>query len=106
MAQDSTLVSVLGESTPQLWLDKVEYIEKYSGMALLNTHPDYLIVPTFKAIYEEFLLEMKQYDNYWHALPRDVASWWRDRISRDGDVDQNLVAAGTVRLVDSSIEIV
>ena len=106
LVQDSTLVNVLGESTPQLWLDKVRYIEKYSGMALLNTHPDYLLQPRLKAIYKEFLVEMEHKTNYWHALPRDVASWWRSRLSGDGVVDPNQVAAGTVCLVDSSIEIV
>jgi len=104
--QDSTLVSVLGELTPQLWLDKVEYIEKFSGMALLNTHPDYLVQPTLKSIYKEFLVEMEQKANYWHALPLDVASWWRSRHNGDGVADRKQVDSGKVRLNESAIEIV
>jgi hypothetical protein len=51
-------------------------------MALLNTHPDYLIKPKFFAIYEDFLKKMKnKNNNYWHVLPREIAHWWRLRNS-------------------------
>src|SRR6185312_11086132 len=42
LVQDFTLTSVLGETSPKIWLEKVEFIAKYHGMALLNSHPDYL----------------------------------------------------------------
>ena len=49
LAQDHTLMVTLGESTPRLWLEKVVFIEKYCGMALVNAHPDYLKDPgTFR----------------------------------------------------------
>ena len=73
LAQDHTLMAILGERTPRLWLDKVDALERWQGMALLNTHPDYLLEPGRLAIYGAFLEAMKERRNYWHALPRDVA---------------------------------
>lgn len=79
LVQDSTLAFVLGDLTPKLWLEKVEFIEKYQGMALMNSHPDYLRKPAVFNMYRDFLSSMKARNNYWHALPHQVSSWWRDR---------------------------
>ncbi|MBT7484308.1 polysaccharide deacetylase family protein, partial [Candidatus Peregrinibacteria bacterium] len=79
LVQDYTLTSILGEKTPRIWLDKVDFIEEYQGMALLNSHPDYLKEKNTWDVYCDFLISMKQRDNYWHALPTQVASWWRSR---------------------------
>ena len=79
LVQDYTLINVLGETTPQIWIDKVDFIEKYHGMALLNTHPDYLRNDLNWSVYREFLISMKNRGGYWHALPREVAHWWRNR---------------------------
>ncbi len=40
LVQDYTLTSVLGEDSPRLWLEKIDFLREYHGMALLNTHPD------------------------------------------------------------------
>ena len=80
LMQDCTLTTVLGETTPRLWLHKVDFIEKYYGMALLNAHPDYLSRPATQRVYTDFLRAMKERDGYWHALPRDVARWWHARV--------------------------
>ena len=85
LAQDHTLMSTLGEKTPRLWLEKVDFIRKYSGLALVNSHPDYLINPSYFAIYEDFLCQMSQAKDFWHALPRDVARWWKRRSELDLD---------------------
>ena len=79
LLQDHTLMTILEARTPRLWLDKVDFIERWYGMALVNTHPDYLREPSYLAIYEEFLTTMKERGNFWHALPSKVASWWRER---------------------------
>ncbi len=81
LVQDHTLMITLGEKTPRIWLEKVEFIRKYCGMALVNVHPDYQRSPANFAIYEEFLRQMSQKDDYWQALPRDVARWWKARSS-------------------------
>jgi peptidoglycan/xylan/chitin deacetylase (PgdA/CDA1 family) len=79
LVQDYTLTSILGETTPKLWLEKIEFIEKYHGMALVNSHPDYLSQKTNWDVYHEFLITMKNRNGYWHALPQEIARWWRGR---------------------------
>lgn len=79
LVQDHTLMVILGARTPRTWLDKVDFIKRWRGMALVNVHPDYLREPEHLAIYEAFLRAMTEKDSYWHALPRDVAHWWRQR---------------------------
>ena len=79
LVQDYTLTSVLGETTPRIWLEKVDFIEKYHGMALVNSHPDYLKTENTWDVYYQFLAAMKKRQGYWHALPQEVARWWRNR---------------------------
>jgi peptidoglycan/xylan/chitin deacetylase (PgdA/CDA1 family) len=79
LCQDHTLLVTLAERTPRLWLEKVEFLRRYHGLALLNAHPDYLRVPRHLAIYEEFLGRMSERDDFWHALPNEAARWWRAR---------------------------
>ena len=80
LAQDHTLTSLLGENSPRIWLDKVDFIEKNHGMALVISHPDYLRSKPTWDVYYEFLTEMKKRTGYWHALPGEVARWWKARI--------------------------
>jgi hypothetical protein len=65
-------------------------------MGLLNTHPDYLRDPELWNIYVDFLETMKARGGYWHALPCDVARWWRRRA--EAPVGQELpeTTLGTV----------
>ena len=84
LTQDYTLVEVLGETTPDLWLEKVDYLSANHGMVLLNTHPDYLRKAGTWRIYAEFLEAMRERADFHHALPRDVARWWRARSSASG----------------------
>ncbi len=79
LAQDCTLAVILREATPRLWLQKVDFVRRYHGMALVNTHPDYLRDPATWTVYADFLQVMKSQEEYWHALPRDVARWWNAR---------------------------
>lgn len=81
LAQDSTLHDVLGEPGPRLWLEKAAYLERWCGMALLNTHPDYLSLPGRWHVYAGLLEELRARSRYWNALPRDVARWWRRRAA-------------------------
>ncbi len=79
LAQDYTLATILGARTPDIWLEKTEFIRRNRGMALVITHPDYLKQGAMHSIYSEFLNAVKQLPDYWHALPREVAAWWRRR---------------------------
>jgi hypothetical protein len=79
LAQDFTLTEVVKESSPRLWLEKMDFLARFFGMALVNTHPDYLQDASRLRIYRDFLEEVRRRTDCWHALPRDVARWWRGR---------------------------
>lgn len=83
LLQDFTLTQIMKETTPDIWLQKLEFIQQYQGMALLNAHPDYLAYETTRKVYIEFLEAVSQRDDYWHALPSDIASWWRTRQNQN-----------------------
>ncbi|WP_146398402.1 hypothetical protein [Planctomycetes bacterium CA13] len=79
LPQDHTLMVSLGETTPRIWLKKLEFLRSMAGMAMVITHPDYLDSPKRLEIYRRFLDHVAEQTDCWKALPRDVASWWRQR---------------------------
>lgn len=87
LPQDSTLFLFLGERTIDVWKQKLDWIVKHGGMALLNVHPDYVGVdnsgvsdeyPAF--LYRDFLqyVKTRYFDDCWNVLPKKVASYCRD----------------------------
>jgi glycosyltransferase involved in cell wall biosynthesis len=88
LAQDSTMFLVLREKNSDIWKRKLDWIVQRGGMALVNVHPDYVSFDQNKKtpaefsaeIYREFLQYVaKTYGGqYWNALPREVASWYRE----------------------------
>ena len=101
LAQDHTLMVILGARSPWAWLDKVDFVERWRGMALVNAHPDYLREPKRLAMYEAFLRAITAKGNYWNALPLEVARWWRRRaqfapVWRDGQWDLSALPGATV----------
>jgi hypothetical protein len=97
LAQDSTLLQVLGERSPRLWLEKTDYVERWCGMALLNTHPDYLRQPDHLAVYTSFLDQMREREACWRPLPREAARWWRRRAAAESAGDLEGGAEGRLR---------
>jgi len=93
LMQDHRYLEVLEQRTPDLWLEKVSFIEQNYGMALLNSHPDYLLKPGGMEVYEGLLAAMAKRQACWHALPRDVAQWWRHRAAAS---DQLTTSTGPV----------
>jgi peptidoglycan/xylan/chitin deacetylase (PgdA/CDA1 family) len=81
LAQDSTLSFVLDDPTPGPWLEKTRYLASWHGMALLNTHPDYLRRRPELDRYRGFLEGVGELGRRWHALPGEAAAWWRVRAS-------------------------
>jgi glycosyltransferase involved in cell wall biosynthesis len=83
LPQDSTLFLVLRETTPQIWMRKLDWVAQHGGMVLLDVHPDYMSFNGSRqttteypvALYREFLTYVKtRYaGEYWHALPKEVA---------------------------------
>jgi peptidoglycan/xylan/chitin deacetylase (PgdA/CDA1 family) len=81
LPQDHTLFDLRGERTEERWLEKAAFLREEGGMGLLLTHPDYLVEPERLALYERFLAAQATDTSAWHALPREVADWWRRRAS-------------------------
>jgi hypothetical protein len=73
------LFIALNQDDAELWSDKLELIAQFGGMALPITHPDYLDSPRRIDAYQRLLERARQISGMWHALPRDVARWWRAR---------------------------
>lgn len=79
LPQDHTLFVGLGETSDRIWVNKLSLIRRFGGMALMLTHPDYLDTPRRRGLYRDFLAKVRDGGGYWHALPHDVALWWRAR---------------------------
>ncbi len=79
LPQDHILFIALGESNGRRWTEKLAYLERLCGMALVITHPDYLDSPERIDVYRRFLVQLREIDLAWNALPREVAAWWRLR---------------------------
>jgi peptidoglycan/xylan/chitin deacetylase (PgdA/CDA1 family) len=90
LAQDHTLLE-LGETSPRLWQEKVEFIRQCHGMALVNVHPDYMREPRNLAVYEEMLRWLQAGKGFWHALPRELAAWWKERADSAPPADEDVV---------------
>lgn len=85
IVQDFSLFKVLGETNIDIWKKKLDWVVQHGGMALINTHPDYMCFAGNPgrdeypvAFYEKFLKYAREkYDgNFWHALPREVARYY------------------------------
>jgi peptidoglycan/xylan/chitin deacetylase (PgdA/CDA1 family) len=106
LTQDNTLINLLGEKTPRIWLEKVNFLHKYHGMALLNSHPDYLIHKEVWSVYRDFLAEMSTRTDVWNEIPRNVTTWWKSRAGITPNGHYSSYPRLTVKLEDSQIEIV
>jgi len=88
LPQDHTLFAILGEEDARVWLHKARVLRDRGGMALLDTHPDYLLEETADSAYRDFLAAFADDAGAWRALPSEVATWWRrraqTRLEQDG----------------------
>jgi peptidoglycan/xylan/chitin deacetylase (PgdA/CDA1 family) len=88
LVQDHTLWEILRQDTIDLWTEKGDWIAANGGLINPIVHPDYLDTPARLRMYEEFLEYLAGQSDAWHALPAEVASWWRQRrdlsLRRDG----------------------
>jgi hypothetical protein len=93
LPQDHTLFIIMREKNIDIWKRKLDWIAQSGGMALLNTHPDYMHFNKGKegleeyqgAYYEEFLDYIRiHYQNlYWNALPQDIAHFWKEHMAQN-----------------------
>src|SRR5271170_520276 len=89
LVQDFTLFSVLREQNIDIWKRKLDWVVERGGMALLNTHPDYMCFGGKPARnefpveqYEELLryVHEKYEGDYWAATPREVSRYYKDKV--------------------------
>lgn len=90
LPQDSTLFLLLQERQPDIWFQKLDWIAKHGGMALVNVHPDYLRFdkdPASHTFPAEFYIGLLKYirqkynGQFWQPLPRDLAAYCRSCAS-------------------------
>jgi hypothetical protein len=90
LPQDHTLFVILQHPDERVWIDKVDVLRRRGGMALILTHPDYMLDPAVRAAYHRLVAHLADDSDSWRALPRDVSAWWRARsrstpVRRDGE---------------------
>ena len=104
LPQDHTLFNLLGHTNASLWIRQMSRIRESFGLVQCVTHPDpgYLGERRNEAAYVEFLDALAGEEGLWHALPRDVARWWRARA--DGQSLPSLeLCEGTIRRSDADL---
>ena len=89
LPQDHLLFVLMKEKSIDIWKKKLDWIAEKGGMALINTHPDYMHFGDGKPGLEEYPVRLfaqfleyvkDRYEGrYWHALPREVARFWREQ---------------------------
>jgi peptidoglycan/xylan/chitin deacetylase (PgdA/CDA1 family) len=79
LTQDHTVWEILRSPGLDLWRRKSEWLMANHGLINIIVHPDYVVEQRFLDRYEAFLAFLAEHDDGWHALPRDVARWWRQR---------------------------
>jgi len=96
LVMDHTLWEILRDTSSDRWVQKAEWVIANHGLVNLLVHPDYVTSPEREACYEQFLRFLASRTDGWHALPRQVAQWWKARAA----LDEQQVAAGAQIPVD------
>jgi hypothetical protein len=81
-SQDYALFHLLDQRSIDLWKTQIELILQKCGMASFIVHPDYVMEPDTKPVYEAllaYLQDLRKKKRIWFALPSDIDSWWRAR---------------------------
>jgi len=87
LPQDHCLFIILREKDISIWRQKLDWIADNGGLALLNTHPDYMNFEETPCSLEQYpikyyielleYVETKYGGQYWHVLPRALARFWK-----------------------------
>ncbi len=110
LPQDSTLFLVLRESSPEIWIRKLDWVAEHGGMALVNVHPDYLrfdgdpVSPrTYPiALYAQLLDRVRnRYGNsFWQPLPNEVSRYIQGQPAKSAE-DPELLATPPTYSINS-----
>ena len=90
LPQDFTLYILLREKNIEIWGKKLDWIADRGGMALLDTHPDYMNCNGKGCGFEEYPMDfykrfleyvrVKYEGEYWNPLPREMARFWKENM--------------------------
>jgi predicted glycosyltransferase len=91
LPQDHCLFVILKEKDTRIWQEKLDWLADNGGMALLVSHPDYMNFDGTPCSFEEYpvdyyiafleYVKRKYAGQYWHALPGEVARFWKETMS-------------------------
>ncbi len=91
LPQDHLLYVILRENSNQIWKQKVDWIAENGGMALLNTHTDYVNFSDNNDGMEEYKVELyidfleyvkRKYSNqYWTGLPNELVRFLNEKYT-------------------------
>jgi hypothetical protein len=95
LPQDLTIFILLKETDTRIWNEKLDWLARKGGMALLNTHPDYMYWGVGEPRIDEYsneyyacflnYVKRKYEGQYWNALPREVAGYWKNMTYVKGE---------------------
>ena len=101
LPQDFTLFVLMKEKNIDIWKQKVDWIVEQQGMALINTHPDYMNFGGAKPALEEYpvqyyeqllqYIKTKYKGKYWHILPKGMSRFWSNNL---GNRTNKLASSG------------
>ncbi len=80
--QDYTIFHILKDYSIELWKKQIDMIRNHYGLVNILVHPDYVMERRAQLIYRtllEYLAKLRDSDPMWAPLPRDVATWWKQR---------------------------
>ena len=80
--QDYSLFHVLGDYSIRLWKRQISLIMQRHGLVSFIAHPDYLMKAKALEVYKDLLahlVDLRDEEDLWVALPREVNRWWRER---------------------------
>ncbi len=87
LCQDFSLFVLLGNKDNSVWKAKLDWIAENGGMALINTHPDYMNFTHRRCKAEEYpvsyyadfitYVQSRYANEYWNVLPKDIARFFK-----------------------------
>ncbi len=82
--QDYSLFNILNEYSIDIWKRQTAMILAKHGLMSFIVHPDYIIEARARATFEallDHLAHLRETENVWTALPREINAWWRQRAA-------------------------
>jgi len=100
LPQDFTLFVLMGERNNSIWRRKLDWIAEKGGMALIKTHPDYMVFPDERKRMEGYPVEWyadfldyvgTSYENdVWITTPSAVSQYWRSLASNHRETAEKI----------------